>query len=162
MMPSAEMMLAAKLPDDYRFIEFHVKHLDQMSLSKHERRTINAYPDFERTITNYSELFPSFTLLRNGKIVAAYGMFMWWHGTWEVWVFKDLDYANMYPIEFTKISKNLIKFIGDMPEVQRLQISVRNDNPSAVAWAKTIGFEQEGLLRRYAPDGCDCVMFVRN
>ena len=161
MMPNEDIIRSANFPGHYEIKEFHVKHIRSMRLWQADMNTIAAYDDFDTIISEYASRFFSFTVFDGEKPILCYLFFPLWHGNWEVTVFKDADYVTKKPVEMTKCSKNMIKFISSMTFVRRLQITVRNDNPRAVRWAKTIGFTREAFLRSYASDGCDCHIFAR-
>jgi RimJ/RimL family protein N-acetyltransferase len=46
-------------------------------------------------------------------------------------------------------------------QVQRVQASVHAEDGQAVRFARWLGFENEGLMKKYGPDGSDYYRMAR-
>ena len=110
---------------------------------------------------NYqATLGPAITALICGQPVAVFGYIPYWGGLAEFWSMFD-DRARRYPKAMTSIAKQFL-YIAEIAEgLRRLQITVKSDDQRAYRWAKALGFEEEGLMRKFLPDGSDAYMMAR-
>jgi hypothetical protein len=46
-------------------------------------------------------------------------------------------------------------------KIVRLQITVHSANFLALKWAKVLYFKEEGVLKKFGPDGNDFIMMAR-
>lgn len=44
---------------------------------------------------------------------------------------------------------------------RRIEMTVDSQHTAGIAWAKRLGFKQEGLMAAYTPDGRDCFLFAK-
>ena len=49
----------------------------------------------------------------------------------------------------------------DRSDVDRIETGVRESFKAGHRWAKMLGFQAEGLMRRFGPDGSDYQMYAR-
>lgn len=110
---------------------------------------------------NYqATLGPAVTALVHGRPVAVFGYIGYWKGVAEFWSMFD-DRARHYPKAMTSIAKQFL-YIAEIAEgLHRLQITVKSDDQRAYRWAKALGFQEEGLMLRFLPDGSDAYMMAR-
>jgi hypothetical protein len=71
------------------------------------------------------------------------------------------DLIQSEPIAF---HKTVIALLGEQilkRKLRRVEITVKHDFEQGKKWAESLGFEQEGLLRKYGPNGEDYFMYAR-
>lgn len=100
------------------------------------------------------------TALVHGKPVAMFGCIMLWTGVAEMWSIISDD-ARHYPKQLTLVAGAFSDIVAQSLSLHRLQLTVRSDEPRALRWAKYLGFEIEGLMRKYSPDGADTYILAR-
>jgi ribosomal protein S18 acetylase RimI-like enzyme len=100
------------------------------------------------------------TALVHGKPVAMFGCIMLWTGVAEMWSIISDD-ARRYPKQLTLVAKSFSDIVAQSLSLHRLQLTVRSDEPRALRWAEYLGFEIEGLMRKYSPDGADTYILAR-
>jgi len=149
------------LPEDCKAVPFHWGHLHLMDLDAGQQKTIQHTPNFAQTVQHYADNGHSATILLLGKPVLSFGEMQIWPGVHELWMMGDIPTFKKNPLKLTKLSRKSINSLENNLIWHRLQIVVRCDNVSAVKWARTIGFQFEGLVRKYTPDGCDCIFYSR-
>jgi RimJ/RimL family protein N-acetyltransferase len=71
------------------------------------------------------------------------------------------DDARRYPKQLTIVAKSFSDIVAQSLSLHRLQLTVRLDEPRALRWAEYLGFEIEGLMRKYSPDGADTYILAR-
>lgn len=78
----------------------------------------------------------------------------------QLWAVISED-IKRYPIAFHKlVLRSLSEYLINSLE-HRLQMTVREDFPAAIKWAKALGFHCEGRLKQYGVDGSDYLLFAR-
>ena len=101
------------------------------------------------------------TCLINGKVVGCGGIDLMWPGVGEVWVALSNDISAI--TAYRGIAKGLKRVMKDN-DLWRVQGWARVVFKEAHALFQHLGMEEEGVARKYTPDGVDCVLYskVRN
>lgn len=77
----------------------------------------------------------------------------------DVWSLSDATIL-LYPKRYASTLRAVIAHWFQAADLDRMQFTVRKDQPWACRWAKFLGFQMEGILRKYE-NGCDCYLFAR-
>jgi ribosomal protein S18 acetylase RimI-like enzyme len=89
-----------------------------------------------------------------------FGCIILWTGVAEMWSIISDD-ARRYPKQLTLVAKGFSDIVAQSLSLHRLQLTVRSDEPRALRWAEYLGFEIEGLMKKYSPDGADTYILAR-
>ena len=100
------------------------------------------------------------TALLNGTPAVSFGSVHIWKGVEEMWCLME-ERARKHPVAMTKIAIAYRDFRVIAGNLHRLQLTVRCQDQRAFRWATAIGFELEGQMRRYGPDGSDFYLMSR-
>ena len=79
-------------------------------------------------------------------------------GVGTVWVLTT-PLVEKYPLWFSKAVRNMLNAGTDLYKLQRIQATVLKENKKAVKWIEFLGFEREGLMRKYV--GGDHYLYSR-
>jgi len=79
-------------------------------------------------------------------------------GVGTVWVITT-PLVEKYPLWFTKAVRNMLNAGKDLYKLQRIQATVLTENKKAVKWIEFLGFQREGLMRKYV--GGDHYLYSR-
>ena len=79
-------------------------------------------------------------------------------GVGTVWVITT-PLVEKYPLWFTKAVRNMLNAGKDLYKLQRIQATVLKENKKAIKWIEFLGFEREGLMRKYV--GGDHYLYSR-
>lgn len=95
----------------------------------------------------------------DGEIVGIGGVVIYWKGVAEGWIIlsgkvKEFKVETIMCID--RIMEQMILDNG----LRRLQVTVRTDFPQAKKLVEALGFECEGLMKKYSPDGTDVWMYA--
>ncbi len=101
-----------------------------------------------------------YTLLEDGKIVAMGGVHMLWDKVGEAWVMLGKG-AKSKPRTVAKYADLMFDVIVHKNKLNRVQASIAVNDAKAVRFGKWMGFEMEGLMRSYGPDGSDYYRMAR-
>ena len=143
---------------DYTLKPFEKADLYRIETRHHE--------DLEYATMGYNlELFaesfihgPGFTLLYKGTIVGCAGVTVLWKGVGEGW-FRGS------PLIYEHRSKVILASIEGFKMIResgfhRIQSIIVADHHAAVRYAEKLGFEFEGVMRKYGPDKSDCLRYA--
>ena len=97
---------------------------------------------------------------RNGDIIVMGGVHVLWQGVGEGWIMVS-KHAYKTPITVARYADEFFDVIMHEAQVQRVQASVHAEDSQAVKFAKWLGFENEGLMKKYGPDGSDYYRMAR-
>lgn len=105
----------------------------------------------------------SYTALWDGRVVGVGGASMMWKGVWEFWLIltKDSKREGAHSIVALEAIRKKIDEIIEENSIVRAQAVVRLDFPKGIKMLEALGFEREGLLRRYTPDGASVYRYAR-
>ena len=101
-----------------------------------------------------------YTLLEDGEIVAMGGVHMLWGRVGEAWVMLGA-LAKSKPRTVAKYADLMFDVIVHKNNLARIQASIAVSDTKAVRFGKWMGFEMEGLMRSYGPDGSDYYRMAR-
>ncbi len=135
------------------------KMLEIRNILPGDMEYVKANP-FETYIKLYPNQTPpetSYTCLFDGKIVAVGGIREYWKGVGESWLIltKHAQKKGIFGlIAYNAIKKKLNEIIED-EKFWRIEANARADFPKAIRFIESLGFEFEGIKRKYTPDQCD-------
>ena len=102
----------------------------------------------------------SFTAILNNKPIVSAGMKMVWGKVAEGWVIGT-DEMWKHPISVAKIIKRDFARIAKEQDIERIQTAVRKDFETGIRFVEWLGFEREGLMKKWGFDGTDQYMYAR-
>ena len=102
----------------------------------------------------------AFTGLIDGYVIASAGIKPLWPGVGEAWIVASDNMPKKKLSVIKLIRENFDRMIQDNNFV-RVQAGVRYDWPEAKRFAEFLGFEHEGIMRKYGPDGQDYLRMAR-
>lgn len=102
----------------------------------------------------------SYTYFVGNQAIGIIGGDLLWQGVAEVWAWLSQG-IEKYPIEFTKRVIHCLNFHKEKVKLHRYQMNVREKEIKALRWAKTLGFQEEGIMFRYGRDGSNYIMMGR-
>lgn len=127
----------------------HVKNIIKYGLND-ERIELDA-KSYEDQI-DFTIPAMAFTLLVNNNPVVSGGVYPLWPGVAEGWVISSRRIFN-FNLSAAKAIKKRTDYICINNGVWRLQTAVRADYETGIRFAKWLGLEKEGLMKKYGPDG---------
>lgn len=102
----------------------------------------------------------SFSLIDNGHLIVAGGIFEIWPGMGEAWLIPS-DKIKNYKLKMIKTLRQHMDKIIQEDNLVRLQASVREDFETAHRFIEFMGFKREGLMTNYGPDGANHFLYAR-
>lgn len=143
------------------WVPFQPGHVAVMNVKAQNFQTVSRSVDVMAMLENQAQHGHAITAILHGKPVACFGSVHIWKGVEEMWCFIE-ERGRKYPKTLTKAAIQYRDFRVISRNLHRLQIIVRCDDLRAVRWGSAIGFETEGLMKKYGPDQADFLMMSRS
>ncbi len=136
------------------FVPLESWHFDAIELQDAQRdlRPMLNLADYRRDLLRRSV---AFTAIDDGVIAIA-GLATAWPGRDVAWSLL----SNCGSFRFLAIHRAVQVFMDDRP-TRRIEMTVDVSHDSARRWARLLGFQEEGLMQAYTPDGRDAILYAR-
>lgn len=99
---------------------------------------------------------PCFTLANDGDVFACCGLVNMWENRAQAWALLSDD-AGKY---FVRIFRAMSAFL-DLQDTRRIEATVDENFQQGHRLMSMLGFQHEGVMRAYLPDGRNCAMYGR-
>ena len=142
-----------------KLIDFKSDHAQQMATSIMNTPQTSIDEKYHELLNGLEVENMSFTATHNDKIICAGGIIPIWDGVFEGWIMGS-DLIWKFRIASAKIIKQRMEELIIKNKVQRLQTAVKKDFPLGHRFAKWLGLEEEGLMRKYQNNE-DYIRFAR-
>ena len=135
--------------------EYKKGDFDRVKLTPAAQKMVDAFHDFEHIKREYEKLNTLFTYEDEGEIICIWGWVPLWKGVAELVLFAGANLKkHIQQARFVKRTLDICNLGYD-----RLQMTVRND-AEHIRIAEFLGFQREGLLRKYV-NGYDYYCYSR-
>lgn len=114
------------------------------------------YVDMDEDLTSYSELGWVKTGVFEGEVMFVAGVSPHWEDRFEAFLMMSRHAGRC----MTSIHKWAIGFLDDFPS-RRIETPVDVGFKEGHRWVKMLGFEPEGYMKCYRPDGADMILYAR-
>ena len=132
---------------------FKKEHLDKINL-------LFEFPKSARMDYQDNKLVIGYTGIEDDKILACGGVHKMWEGVGEAWLIVGKEGYDK-PRTVGKYTSYIFQHILEEHGLFRIQASVSAIDERANRYAQWLGFEKEGIMRKYAPDGSDYIRYAR-
>ncbi|MAL84462.1 MAG: hypothetical protein CMF11_09030 [Idiomarina sp.] len=136
-----------------RFLPFaqeHVQHIKLMfDLSEEGRKALVEHKDIR-----------GYTLFEEDVVLGIGGVHNIWQGVGEAWLLLGKE-AFARPITVARHTCNMFDHMQEEYKYQRIQASIAVKDVKAKRFAEWLDFENEGIMRKYGPDGSDYYRYAR-
>jgi hypothetical protein len=151
---------AVKLTGDRQLVPFSPVHVQMMELGIFDKAYLEHLPDWLGMLSGMATLGYAYTGAKAGKPMCCFGVIKLWPGVAEVWLIPDADVTSVAR-SFHRVTKLFFDIIMSELHLFRLQATVHTLNEPADKWIRSLYFQEEGVLRRFGPDGSDAKMYSR-
>ncbi len=94
----------------------------------------------------------AFSAVQEGYVVGCAGIVPLWPGVGQAWAVLS-DTALSHPVILTRAAMRELQRIEEQLGLHRVQATVAEDHIEGRRWLAWLGFEVEGLMRNYGPEG---------
>ena len=137
-----------------RLVDFEIEHIKQMNMRDLDERMLKMAGDWEEKLRNTMALGRTMTGMKDDIILGCGGILPLWEGVAEGWLLTA-DEIEQYPLAFHKLVRQFIAEAEDALDLHRIQIYVWSEFNKSIRWVKSLGFENEGLMRAFTTDKLD-------
>lgn len=102
----------------------------------------------------------SHTYISNGHVIAVGGVAPLWPGVGEGWVVCSAKVFD-HGVGVARSTRGLLDEMAANHNFHRIQSAVLTGNERLERFAKFLGFQREGIMRRYGTDQKDYAIFAR-
>lgn len=136
-------------------LPFEPEHLDRLELQSAQ---LGIQPIFDdpRYALSLQKAGPAFSAEVDGEIIAALGIIPQWQNRAIAWGLIGKKARRHLLAVHRAVDRFLV-----MSEYRRIETSVATNFAEGHRWARMLGFEREGTMRAYTPDGFDCDLYAR-
>jgi len=151
---------AVKLSGDRQLVPFSSVHVKMMELGPFDKAYLEHLDDWAGMLDGMAGLGYAFTGALAGKPMCCFGIIKLWAGVAEMWLIPD---ANLTTVarSFHRVTKAFFDICMEDLQLIRLQVTVHTLNGPADKWIKRLHFNEEGVLRRFGPEGADYKMYAK-
>lgn len=133
-------------PTTIRVIPFKMEHMDLLELRENESNPIFRLKDIHERIAIAKETsVETGTFISGGRIICCAGFYLLWPGVVDGWIIPS-RYIVDSPYDYCKTMRRYIDSIMKTWECHRFQTVAAE---GAERWMKFLGFEKEGVMRKY-------------
>lgn len=136
-----------------RFLPFaqeHVQHIKLMfDLSEDGRKALVEHKDIR-----------GYTLFEEDVVLGIGGVHNIWNGVGEAWLLLGKE-AFARPRTVARHTVNMFDHMQEEYKYQRIQASIAVKDGKAKRFAEWLGFQNEGIMRKYGPDGSDYYRYAK-
>jgi hypothetical protein len=125
-----------------------------MMLKPDTKQETDLVDDYTTFLDYYTKNGLGYTLMVDDRIIAAAGVVRLLPGSGEAWALVT-PLIHRYPIAFFRAVRESLESIILELKLHRVQSTVKVNDKRSVKFLIKLGFEIEGLLRKYSPDGLD-------
>lgn len=138
-----------------KVVPFEMEHLSLIDPQFHQRHAASLIGSARRE--DAGEAFSGFI---GGTCVGAAGVKMLWKGVGEAWAYLSPE-ALSHGFRVTRAVRRGLEDLIAKHGLWRVQMTVRKDHAAGHRWASFLGFEVEGIMQKYGPDGADFFLYAR-
>jgi hypothetical protein len=99
---------------------------------------------------------PCFTALDGDEVLACSGVLRMWENRDQAWALMSQSSGR----HFVGIYRGIRRFL-EMHDARRVEATVDAGFEAGHRLMRLLGFEREGCMRAYLPDGRDCDLYAR-
>ncbi len=137
-----------------RILRFQAEHLSGLQLQSAQR-------DMARYMSQaygaaLEQAGNAFTAIKDGRVLGCAGVERVWPDRGIAWSLL----GAISPSEMLAVHRRVAGFLDDQA-LRRIEMTVDAAHAPGHRWARMLGFQFEGTLRAFTPDGRDCALYAR-
>ncbi len=138
-----------------RIVPFEPDHLSRILLQPSQAimQPTLSQPDYGPSLANAG---PAYSLVDGDEVFASAGLIPQWEHRAVAWALIAAEAGKHFFLIHKAVRRALI-----FHNYRRVETSVACDFEQGHRWAQLLGFEREGRMRAFTPDGQDCDLYAR-
>jgi hypothetical protein len=143
-----------------RIVPYTPEHAEEILAGRLNDGTPSITYSFADYVERYDVPSMSFTSIKNGHVVACGGVTPMWEGVGEVWLLGS-DKVSENKASLARAVYDTLSSLAEHNGYWRLQGTVLANWKQGLRFARFLGFEEEGLMKKYGPDKQDYIRVAR-
>lgn len=133
---------------------FRPEHLERLMLQPRQERARHLFenPGYGQCLANGL----AYAAVEGDTVLACAGLLPMWEGRAEAWALMGSDLKR----NFVAIHHAAQRFLS-IADFRRIEAVVDAEFCNGKKWMERLGFQPEGLMRAYTPDGRDCIRYAK-
>ena len=115
---------------------------------------MKSYPDFDYGQYAWSGWY-------GDVLVGAGGIRIYWEGVADGWLIISKNTPDESKVKLVLLFRAKLNELMEQHGLWRVQAFIRSDFDKGISLIKALGFEYEGTMRKYAPDGTDMMIYAK-
>jgi len=140
-------------------VRFKPDHVDIMDLRPEELMGTSKQEAKKRIVEIALQSAQAVTYTYDGRIIAVMGFIFVWQGVLQGWIVPTIHVRSV-PVSFAKTVKRYIEVIAETFKCHRFQTGSFDDEFHS-RWMEWLGFEKEGVSKKFTPDKKNYVNYAR-
>jgi len=143
-----------------KIVPFKIEHINMIDVREYEANTEFKIIQADKGIAEEIELNQNaFTIFYKGIILACWGYTLMRKGVCEIWTIPS-KHIKKYGRVYAKTTREQFLRFEKIYNFHRIQITTKADKCHE-RWLKFLGFHKEGIMKKYAGNGDDFIMWGR-
>lgn len=143
------------------FRAFRPGDIAEIQLQAAQVAAADAWPQWRAQAAQAGTLGPAWTGALAGRVLGCAGMVEQWPGRAEAWCMIGCDVPRWAWLAIHRTVAWRMDVAAEALGFRRIEATVRAGWAPGERWVRMLGFEYEGLMRAYSPDGADYVRWAR-
>lgn len=135
-------------------VPFSPEHLSAIRFQEHQKLAISALE--LPYLAQLSGFGPTLTALADGHVIACAGIATPGFGIGTLWAVVSQDAGP----HFIRLDRAVRRFL-DIPKLRRIEASSEVNFDQGCRWLELLGFQSEGVMVKYGPNGEDHMRYAR-
>jgi hypothetical protein len=140
--------------------QFEPEDVLAISAREPDASIMASLPDPLAVAKQYRDSGPAWTGLLDGQPMVCSGVVILWPGLAEGWALTS-SLAAQYPLAFHRVIKHKLNELISANNLRRVQVAIPETHQVSCRWITHLGFNCEGIMPKYGPDGADYLRFAR-
>ena len=135
-------------------VQFEPFHVERMELQPRQKRAVSY--STRQYLGYLKEMGPCVTAIDGENVLGCGGVIEWHMGTGTLWLYVCAD-IKRHAVRLHRAVARLLETV----QLRRIEATTEVDWVESCRWLQLLGFEYEGLMRKYGPFGEDHARFAR-
>ena len=146
-----------------KIVDFIAAHAED--LIEQGRQDFGVLADADTTMKPYFDTVAAqpgmaYSMIEDGHLITSAGVYKVWDGVGEAWLLPSSRLLAK-PRKAVKAVRSFLDNVSEREGFRRVQATTHADFARGRRFLEWLGFENEGVLRGYGPDGSDHIIYAR-
>jgi hypothetical protein len=137
-----------------KVVPFDPDHIQQIMVQPWQQKFFSYFDESYATVLQQAG--PSFSGIKDGRVLGCAGLVKQWENRAVAWSLLAGDVGS----DFIRVHRAVDRFL-ELSDFNRIEAFVDANFEQGHRWIQMLGFEPEGYMKQFNPDGGDALMYAR-